>query len=168
MKLDKKERLALVNQFLILEKLYPEDADYYARHRQAISEGYELHYEWIYENIWDGLTKEECRRVLDILEMYRAIYFSSRDCSNMTVKEHPWLEFRGFDGNEESSYLSYCRYFIVDLERYDELRYGTEIPDFNSHMPTLNKYNAMLSVWRELDKPYRLDAETMLIILEAR
>ncbi|MFA0674070.1 YfbU family protein, partial [Vibrio sp. 10N.222.51.A6] len=41
MKLDKKERLALVNQFLILEKLYPEEADYYAQHRQAISEGYE-------------------------------------------------------------------------------------------------------------------------------
>ena len=60
MKLNKKERLNLVNQFLILEKLYPNEADYYAEHRQALQEGYELHYKWIYENMWDGLSEEEC------------------------------------------------------------------------------------------------------------
>ncbi|MFA0289702.1 MULTISPECIES: YfbU family protein, partial [unclassified Vibrio] len=168
MKLDKKERLALVNQFLILEKLYPEEADYYAQHRQAISEGYELHYDWIYENLWEGLSKEECRRVLDILDMYRTIHFSAKKCADTTVKEHYWLKFPGFDGNEESSYMAYCRYFIVDLERYDELRYGQEIPDLNSHMPTLDKYDAMLSVWEGFGKPHTLGADKILLILEAR
>lgn len=168
MKLDKKERLSLVNQFLILEKLYPEEADYYAQHRQAISEGYELHYEWIYESLLEGLSKDECRRVIDILDMYRAIYFSSRKCTNKMVKEHYWLKFPGFDGNEESSYMSYCRYFIMDLKRYDELRYGQEIPDFNSHMPTLNKYGAMFAVWEELGKSHNLGADKILSILEAR
>lgn len=43
MELSKLERLNLINQFFILEKLYPEDANYYATHRKAIQEGYKLH-----------------------------------------------------------------------------------------------------------------------------
>jgi uncharacterized protein YfbU (UPF0304 family) len=148
MKLDKKERLALVNQFLILEKLYPEEADYHAKHRQAIAEGYELHYDWIFEGLWDGLSKEECKLVLDILDMYRALHFASLKSENKELKEHYWLKFKGFDGNNESSYMAYCRYFIVDLERFDELRYDQEIPDLNSHMPSVPKYSSMLELWK--------------------
>ncbi|EGQ7778932.1 TPA: YfbU family protein [Vibrio parahaemolyticus] len=167
MKLSKKERLSLVNQFLILEKLYPEEADYYAKHRQAIAEGFELHYDWIYENLYEGLSEEDCRMVLDILDMYRTIHFSSLKCSDTRVHEHYWLKFPGFDGNNESSFMAYCRYFIVDLDRFNELRYGQEIPDFNSHAPTINKYSSMLYIWREMGKPHKLSAEQILKILEA-
>ncbi|MGF1804346.1 YfbU family protein [Aliivibrio sifiae] len=168
MKLDKKERLALVNQFLILEKLYPNDAEYYAQHRQAIVEGYELHYDWIYGDLWEGLSKDECRKVLDILDMYRVIHFSSLKCNDTQVQDHSWLKFAGFDGNEESSYMAYCRYLIVDIERFNELKYGLEIPDLNSHMPTIEKYQAMLDVWKGLGKPHTLSADKILSILEAR
>lgn len=168
MKLDKKERLALVNQFLILEKLYPEEADYYAKHRQAIAEGYELHYAWIYEGLLDGLSEEECKFVLDILELYRALDFASIKSQNKEFKEHYWLKFKGFDGNYESSYMAYCRYFIVDLGRFDELRYNQELPDLNSHMPSVPKYSAMVELWKGMDKPFELSEDQALEILEAQ
>lgn len=168
MKLDKKERLALVNQFLILEKLYPEEADHYAKHRQALAEGYELHYSWIYENIWDGLTKEECKKVLDILDMYSALHYSSEKSQCAEFKEHYWVKFKGFDGNNESSYMAYCRYFIVDLDRFRELRYGQEFPDLNSHMPSVYKYTAMLNTWLEMGRSFELNDEQALAILEAK
>lgn len=37
-----KERLFLVNQFRILEALYPDEAEYYAIQREAVSAGYTL------------------------------------------------------------------------------------------------------------------------------
>ncbi|WP_019677381.1 YfbU family protein [Arsukibacterium perlucidum] len=59
--MDKLKRYELINQLLILEKLYPEEADYYAKNRKALENGYELHYSWLTENISDGLSEEECK-----------------------------------------------------------------------------------------------------------
>ena len=167
MKLSKLERLNLINQFLILEKLYPEEASYYEKHRIALAEGYELHYSWILENVWDGLSEEECREVLDVLEMYRAITFSYQKLEDKTSVKSHWVEFRGFDGNNESPQLAYCKYFIIDLERYDELKGGKEYPDFNSHMPTLQKYSAMRAKWEEMRKSFELSATQLNEILGA-
>lgn len=62
MKLTKIERLLLTNQMLILEKLYPEDARYYARHRTALQEGYAIHYKDLFQHIDDDeLLEEACR-----------------------------------------------------------------------------------------------------------
>ena len=76
MDLSELERQQLINQFLILEKLYPEDADYYAKHRKALQEGYKLHYKWIFEHLYEEMSEEECEEVLDILEMYQALAWS--------------------------------------------------------------------------------------------
>ncbi len=54
-------------------EVVPEDSEYYEVHRKALQEGYELHYEWITENLFDGLSSEECKEVLDILDMYSCI-----------------------------------------------------------------------------------------------
>lgn len=166
-KLSKHQRLVLTNQFLILEKLYPDESDYYSRHRQAIQEGYELHYDWIYENLPEGISKAECQQILNILDMYRAIHFSSTKFEVDEISDHPWLEFRGFDGNEETSYMSYVRYFILDLGRYEELKYNQEFPNFNSHMPTIDKYNRMNSKWQEFEKAFELTQEQLISILES-
>ncbi len=167
MKLDKKERLMLVNQFLILEKLYPEEADYYVKHRRALSEGYELHYDWIYEHLFDGLNEEQCKMVLDILDMYSGLHFASEKSTNEEFTKHIWLKFKGFDGNNESAYMGYSRYFMVDLGRFDELHYGKKYPDLNSHMPTIPKYKAMLEVWKKEEKPFEMSDEQAIAILEA-
>ena len=145
MKLDLKDRLLISNQLKILEKLYPEEAAYYSKHRTAIENGYELHYPWLVEHFYEEMSEAECKEILDILDMYRAITFSSKNIQDLTGIDDYWLKFKGFDGNHEVKQLGYARYFIVDLERYEELKYGMEFPTFNSHSRTLEKYRSMLN-----------------------
>jgi uncharacterized protein len=163
--LSKYERLNLINQYMILEKLYPEYADSYSLHRKALTEGYELHYKWIYENVWDGLPEDECKKVLDILEMYRNITYSLKELKNQDLNKNLKARFRGFDGNNESPYLAYCSYFIVDLNRYNELSYGEKNPNFNSHCELLPEYLNMLEEWKKMKNPYELKSEAELNIL---
>lgn len=170
MELSKLERLKLVNQYLILEKLYPEEADYFANHRKAVQEGYKLHYKWIFENIDKEMSEEECREVLDILEMYRAITWSYMDIKGVKeISEYKYM-FPGFDGNNEPEQLSYASYFIFDLERYQELLYGKEYASLNSHAPKLEQYRRMLEIWKSYGgktNAMRLTLEQIDKLLEA-
>ncbi|MGG5870195.1 YfbU family protein [Pseudomonas peli] len=162
--MDKLKRYELINQLLILEKLYPEEADYYSRNRKALENGYELHYSWLTENINDGLSEEQCKEVLDILDMYRSITFSwQRLHDGEEIPEN--LKFRGFDGNNETELMGYVQYFIIELDRFEELKYGKEHPYFNSHHPTLEMYRRMLTIWKEYD--FDLTNEQIASIMEA-
>ncbi|MCS0030428.1 YfbU family protein [Vibrio diabolicus] len=167
-KMSEIERLTLVNQFLILEKLYPEEADYYEKNRIALQQGYQAHYRTVFEHLWDEMPEDQTREVLDILEMYRAITWSHSEFKKNQPID-PKYRFPGFDGNEESDQLSYCHYFIVNLDRYQELVSNREYPDFNSHCPMLPKYRKMLSVWKNLREQYSLSLTPSQIerILEA-
>lgn len=149
MKLTVKERLMFANQMKILEALYPDEAEYYKNHREALESGYELHYNWIFEHFSDGLTEKECNEVLDILEMYYRMivtfkHLPSERKKELKIKE---LSFPGFDGNNETSQLSYAIYFMHDLNRFSEVRDDSEFPDYNSHSPTLNTYRKMLDLF---------------------
>jgi hypothetical protein len=166
MQLDKKDRLIIANQLKILEKLYPEEATYYAQHRKAVENGYSLHYSWLVENFYEEMTEAECREVLDILDMYRAITFSYKKISDTSGIQDSWLKFRGFDGNKESKQFSYVQYFISDLGRFPELKYEAEYPDFNSHMPTLVKYRRMLDHWNSHGKSFNLSKAQLTELLE--
>jgi uncharacterized protein YfbU (UPF0304 family) len=167
MELSKMDRLSLSFQLKILEKLYPEEADYYAQNRKAIEEGYALHYDWLFEHIYEGLNVEECKEVLDILDMYRAITFSIEDIEDKTDLDSPFIKFSGFDGNNESKQMAYTRYFIYDLDRYQELKYGKDYRDFNSHCPLLDKYRKMLVEWKKSRNPHQLSKETIMRIVNA-
>lgn len=162
--MEKLKRYELINQLLILEKLYPEDSDYYSRDRKALENGYALHYAWINDRIPDGLTVEQCTEVLEILEMYRSLLFSFQE--NSSSKEVPQrLKFEGFDGNHETALMGYVQYFVIELKRFEELTYGKEFPTFNSHRPMLEKYRRMLSVWRDFD--FFLSEDQIESVLEA-
>ncbi|MCK5270228.1 MAG: YfbU family protein [Sedimentisphaerales bacterium] len=156
MDLSKKERLIIVNQLKILEKLYPEEAKEYSNHRKAIEQGYKLHYSWLTEWLYDEMSEDECKEVLSILEMYRAITSSYRSAEDKQGLEESEIKFPGFDGNEESNQFGYTLYFIVDLGRYDELRGDAEYPDFNSHRPKLKKYKKMLEIWNKYENKHSL------------
>lgn len=162
------ERLSLVNQFLILEKLNPEEAEYYEKNRLALEQGYKAHYRTIFEHVWDEIPEEKTREVLDILEMYLAITWATLDRNKDKEVDSKYL-FPGFDGNEESEQLSYCHYFIINLERYQELRRNPEYPDFNSHCTMLPRYRRMLSVWNQEKEQHSLKLTRAQIdkILEA-
>ena len=167
MDLSKKERLTWIHQLRILEALYPDEADYYAKQRTALENGYTLHYDWMLEHLSDGLTEGECSEVLDILEMYRAITFALEKIDDDDdLKEHYLAKFAGFDGNNETELMGYTRYFIVDLDRYSELRRG-EYPYFNSHAPMLERYRAMIVRWESINRRFDLNRDQVAMLLGA-
>ena len=65
-----KERLSYALQLRILEKLSPDD-DTLKNLKTAIEEGYTIHYQDLFEILSNELSLEDCRFVLDVLEMYR-------------------------------------------------------------------------------------------------
>jgi uncharacterized protein len=162
-----KERLHFSNQLKILEQLNPSEAKHYAEQRQALEEGYALHYTWMFEHLWDGLSVAECRKVLDILDMYRALTYSADRLRLDELKKHFRFTFRGFDGNNETAYMAYVQYFIVTLGRFDELTYGSPQPYFNSHAPMLETYERMLAVWQKSERKFEPSAAEISRILDA-
>lgn len=185
--LDKKERLflsnqleILKNQLLIMNKISgiddsSIDVSYYENQIRALREGYELHYGDVFEDIYDGLTYDECRLVLDILEMYRGITYSFlalKRADKLVRLSDESIMFAGFDLNTETKYYSYAKYFLIDLDRYDEIKQivGPNY-DFNSHTSlTMPKYKRQLVVWqsfRSLENRYKMTEEQIIKILEA-
>lgn len=167
MNLTKVERIIISNQFMILEKLYPEDANYYSTRRKALECGYKIHYDDIGEGYFDEMSEDESREVIDILDMYRALTFSYQRLQDKDGIDEEDIHFDGFDGNDEIRQYLYAQYFILDLDRFEELKYGREHPDLNSHANRLNKYRAMLPVWKSFPDRFNLSSEQIRTILES-
>lgn len=167
MELTKKERLAFIYQLRILEALYPDEATDFAHKRTALEDGYALHYEWLTETLNDDMSAEECREVLDILDMYRAITFGlEKLVEGDVLREHRLTKFLGFDGNNEGQHMAYVRYLIMDLDRFEELKHG-KLPSFNSHMPMLGTYRAMLARWEPIANKFELSRDQLAAVLGA-
>ena len=167
MELTKKERLAFIYQLRMLEALHPNEAADFAQKRTALEDGFALHYDWLFESLSDELSEEECREVLDILDMYRAITFGLQKLDKSdALREHHLAKFRGFDGNNEGQVMAYVRYFIVDLDRYPELKEG-KLPSFNSHTPMLATYQEMFQRWKEIATTFELSREQIAAVLGA-
>jgi hypothetical protein len=169
--LTKLERLVLINQFRILEKLYPQEAPDLSVHRLALEGGFELQYSVMFESFGTGLDSKQCKFVLDVLDMYRAM---RRAHANLSVDERASitesdLRFEGFDGNNEPGYWAYTRYFICDLGRFDEFRPVTDsFGSFNSHQQMLHIYTRMLAAWRKCSDRFQLSANDIRNILASR
>lgn len=167
MKLNRTERLILANQCRILEKLYPDEADYLAHHRRALEAGYELHYEDVASHVYEEtLNSQECRFVLDTMGMYDMIqraYDQVEDKSG--IKE--WdIKFHGFDGNNETSHMAYARYFCEPPDpRFGNLRLGDD--GFNSHMENISRYRAMLAEWEKSADKHKLTKDDIVRIISA-
>ena len=185
--LDKKERLFLSNQMEILKNQQiiinsisnreesEVDTSYYDNQIKALREGFELHYEDAFEGIYDGLSIEDCKFVLDVLEMYRGITYSymalKRD-SKLNKLGDSDIAFPGFDLNTETEYYSYCKYFILDLDRYSEIQeYAGKYFDYNSHTSTtIPKYRRQLMIWQEyesLENRYLMTEDQLINLLKA-
>lgn len=154
--LSRKERLSYVLQLRILQKL--SDSDYEKRDLEEKIEAFQGGYEGMYENIFDdfgifdsSLSKDDCEKVWDILEMYRGIIYSYNrlveDKTNTKLKKED-VAFPGFDkrDDEECKMMLFVQYFIGKMGRFSEIGYISN-PDFNSHMPMLHRYEDMLKIW---------------------
>jgi uncharacterized protein len=171
MKLSRVERWMLSNQMRILEALYPDEAKSIAEHREALEEGYELHYGEFAQHIYDEkdtLSADLSREVLDILSMYRALNFSYDKLQEKTGIDDWRVKFAGFDGNHpvEGSMMAYARWFCNSHGgRFTELDRGD---DFNSHAEMLDRYRAMLKEWKKSKDKNHLTKDDIIRITNAQ
>jgi len=117
-----------------------------------------------------GIVKE----VLDILDMWSFIEYRY---DNLSEADKDYLEkelkffgknpkFPGFDGNNETEYMSTARFIVNDLNRFDEFK-GR---DFNSHLPSISAYRRMLSSFQEIQEKLSHDhfaVKDLVYILKA-
>ncbi len=167
LKLTYKERLQYSFQLKILEALYPNEASYYGNLRKAIEEGYTLNYSDISGFISEEeLSINNCREVLDILDMYRSIIFSYiklvNEKKNVNLTKDN-VKFPGFDGNEETKLLLYTTYYLDDLNRYSEIKEFSN-GYYNSHTQMIDKYRKMLSCWKQKNKKIMTEEEILSLL----
>lgn len=120
----------------------------------AIHGGHLWALEWEYTGIFHGDdTKEpELEETGEILAMWSVLEhaYSKLDEAGRTefkeaVGEWPSeVKFCGFDGNNESRYMSIARFMIDKMDRFVEFK-GRYL---NAHMPTLDMHRRMLRVFR--------------------
>lgn len=140
------QRLILVNQYKILEKLYPEDAEMYAQYQEILNNGYTLHYGDLTDYMSEPMKLEEQEFVLNILDLYSTMNLAVYRSKNEKYKGKT-IYFPGFDGNHESKYIGYARFFIFRLNRFEDLKKEDTYESYNSHGSTLNTYQKMLDYW---------------------
>jgi uncharacterized protein len=155
------ERLILSNQYLILERLDPDNAKHYALLRKAVEEGYALEYGRVADGLYEEFSAEECAEVRDILELHRALHLSA-----MKVGVEPdKVRFRGFDGNNETAQMAYTRYLLGDCGLWAELHRKGH--GYNSHSVTLGRYRGMVQQWKVIGGKHDLSKEEIERILAA-
>ena len=162
MKLDVKDRLMLANQYLILEALYPDEAEHFASNRQIVESGYEIQYDAIVEQIDPKpMSEAECRKVYDTLDMFRRLKHAYDELPDKTGIEARDIRFLGYDGNNETSYLGFHE-FLTKQRRW------TETPAMNSHMPTLDLYDRMLAAYAPFHHNENLTKADIQTVIAAR
>lgn len=167
------ERLILFNQYSILSKLAndagdKDTADIYETYKTILLDGYKHDYSQLLGIFGDELSETKSKFVWDVLELYRAIYDKVHTLSPEKRKQYSEykLKFRGFDGNEEIEYYSYCKFIIQDLGRYAEI-YENGKNELNSHCNIINYYNKLLEIWMNAGKPYELSDDLFDDLMKA-
>ncbi|WLH74070.1 YfbU family protein [Pseudomonas fluorescens] len=166
--LDKKDRIILINQYKILAALDTEDRSHYKELIDILENGYSIFYSMIDQWVGDDMPVEEGRFVLDVLDLYRAIEDLKRSTKDSLITSHSYATFRGFDGNNETEYMGFCRFLIETQGKFQEQKsYLLKNDNFNSHMPMIPKYSRMLRKRAELNVEFSLTPQEAIQILDA-
>ncbi|WP_375750332.1 YfbU family protein [Vibrio sp. HN007] len=166
MEMTNAQRLILSNQYYLMSQLNPDNAAKYCRLQTIVERGYGLQMREL-DKQFGELTEEECREIINIMEMYHAMQESSRMLSEeeRSKVDQRRLQFLGFDIASESQLVHYVR-FLVDSEglypQFDKADHH-----FNAQMPMLEKYRRMLTTWRNCPRQYHLSATEFSQIFNA-
>ena len=132
--------------------------------------------EWRYPGIFHGheASTTVLTEVVDILDMWSFLEDGFNDLSK-TEKAHVAEEaeplgkqvvFAGFDGNNESEYISIARFLIEKLDRFSEFKGRT----LDAHMPTIEAHRRMLTIFEPIRPRLvgrKLNASEVIDILKA-
>lgn len=147
----------------ILARVLPEDANdvdgdlkYQLERAKILEDGFAGEYWQEVGGLRTELSKRDCDRVSDILEMFRIITFSidhlAKDGTAVDENLAFQLEFRGFDHSDalESHMADYVKYQMRD-NRWSELKPQVKRnDDGNSHRRMIDTYMRMLSEYRRV------------------
>ncbi len=145
-KLTLAERWIIFNQLQIIELLSPSKEK--KNHGQTVQQealinGYESFYGCpIDDETLDSETSSRVHNILGMFTVLRASYGKLADKSGLSAES---VEFEGFDGNNESDEHGFAN-FLCRAGRYE----GVLKEDNNSHGPTIARYEAMLTRYREV------------------
>ncbi len=118
---------------------------------------------------------ETVHEVIDVLNMWRVLEqsyarLSKKDKDRVRKETEPFddVVFQGFDGNEETEYLSIAKFLIDKMDRFADFK-GR---DLNSHMPSIEWHRRMARAFKQI-RPYLrggnlLSAEHLIKILNAQ
>ena len=118
---------------------------------------------------------DEVRFALDVMELWDVLErsfekLSQEDRERVEKEAGPFgkhVEFLGFDGNNESTYVGIARFLVDKMDRFSRFK-GR---DLNSHMPTLATYRRMLSAFAPMRSNLlggELDPAKIILILKAK
>lgn len=156
-----RQMLSLLHR--ILARVLPEDAngedgdlEYQLERATILEEGFAAEYSTEFAGLRTELSKRDCGRVSDILQMFRIITFSIDHLAKAGTPASGELafelEFRGFDHNDalEGHMATYVEYQMRD-NRWSELKPQVERNDQgNSHSLMLDVYTRMLAEFRRV------------------
>lgn len=162
MRIADRQMLSLLHR--ILARVLPEDAndvdgdlEYQLMRASILEAGYTGEYWYETAGFNTELSKRDCGRVKDILDMFRICTYSidhlrkeGIELDDQLVYE---LEFRGFDHNDslEGHMARYVKFLMRDGELWTELQPQIDRNDRgNSHSPMLDVYLRMLAEYRRI------------------
>lgn len=145
MQLDPFQRLLLMNQYRILEALYPDEAGSFQRAYEVVERGYEWHYRQLPAvEMMSRMSVEASQEIRDILSIFEAIQDAQAISADDALKDNHYLKFHGFSGNEETSLMTYTEF----LKRAGEWSHVGHPSRAYSPGPQFRRYQRMLEVWR--------------------
>lgn len=159
-KLTVAERCILRNQFEILATLKPAEAEHFRQCQRVVEEGWEHEYEhFVATNLTDAVSLERCREVREVLDMYTMIQraIGEWDAASAEIKKRAL--FPGFPSAEvdEQVYVEWMR----KQGEYELLEVGV----YNA-LPQLERYRAMLRVYRSWNNPGTLSPAQAHLLLD--
>jgi uncharacterized protein len=142
------ERLRLANQYAILEKVDTENNEHWRKCQKIVREGYTVFYHELFDPIYDEMSREDCRYVMDVIDMHYALKHSFDALDDKGDLKEADVVFPGFSGNDETAFMSFARY-LQDEHRWGEFLRGR---DLNGHFPSTHRYKPMLENWEKIGK----------------
>lgn len=168
MKLTKKDRVLLINQYRILATLNKDEESHYKELITILENGYEIFYSMIDQWVSEDVPSDKGVFVLDILDLYRSIEIIKKTTKDDRIIDHSFSIFPGFDGNNETEYMSFCRFLIEIQGKYQEQQpYLLKNDNLNSHMPMVQKYQRMLKQSKLILNLPSMSVDQALQILDA-
>ncbi|WAB82465.1 YfbU family protein [Microcella daejeonensis] len=154
------ERKSLSMLHRILAQVLPADArgpegspDDQRRMAEIVERGYTAEY-WVESaGFSTELSPHDCRRVNDVLEMFRIAQYSlskvEAEGRGAPDEIRRSLTFRGFDHNRSIElHMSLYVQHMLDDGRWEEVRPLFDRTGGNSHLPMLETYERMLAEYR--------------------